>query len=230
MGRQKIARFISHLTESPSPDGVFNPWADVDKDNDLGPQSPRIRKKHLRHFLEIRLESVKHLIIGEAVGYRGGHFSGIPMTSERILLGFQKEKGIHPEHILRGLEPQRTSKPERMPLGFSEPTATIVWGAILNSGSKPDRFVVWNAFPWHPYDPEKGMLSNRKPKAKEMGRCLSTLETFVDLFPDTTVIAMGRVAEEWLNRLGTRCHPVRHPAQGGANAFRRQFLSLLKSE
>ena len=230
MGRQKIARFISQLKESPFHDGVFNPWVDVDKDNDLGPQSPRIRKKHLRHFLEIRLDSVKHLVIGEAVGYRGGHFSGIPMTSERILLGFQKEKGIHPEHILPGLEPQRTSRPDRMPLGFSEPTATIVWGAILNSGSKPDRFVVWNAFPWHPYDPEKGMLSNRKPKAKEMARCLSTLETFVNLFPDTTVIAMGRVAEEWLSRLGLRCHPVRHPAQGGAKAFRSQFSSLLKRE
>ena len=230
MGHHKISRFISRLTESPSPDDVFNPWGDVDEDNDMGPQSPDIRRKHLRHFLEFRLETVKHLIIGEAVGYQGGHFSGIPMTSERILLGFQKERGIHPEDILPGLKPRRTSKSDRMPLGFSEPTATIVWGTILNSGSKPDRFVVWNAFPWHPYDPEKGMLSNRKPKTKEMVRCMSILKTFVNLFPDTTVIAMGKVAEEWLGRLGIRCHPVRHPARGGAKAFRRQFLSLLKKK
>lgn len=228
MGHHKISRFISHLTESPSPDGVFNPWGDVDKDNDVGPRSPEIRRKHLTHFLEIRVQTAKHLIIGEAVGYQGGHFTGIPMTSERILLGFQRERGIHPEDILPGLKPRRTSKPDRKPLGFSEPTATIVWGTILNSGSKPDRFVVWNAFPWHPYDPEKGMLSNRKPKTKEMVRCVSILKTFVNLFPDTTVIAMGKVAEEWLSRLGFRCHPVRHPAQGGAKAFRNQFLSLLK--
>lgn len=228
MSHHKISRFISILTESTSSDGVFNPWLDVDRDNDMGPQSPGIRRRHLRHFLKIRLETVKHLIIGEAVGYQGGHFSGIPMTSERILLGFQRERGIHPEDIVPGLKPRRTSKPDMMPLGFSEPTATIVWGTILNSGSKADRFVVWNAFPWHPYDPEKGMLSNRKPKTKEMVRSASILETFVHLFPDTTVIAMGKVAEEWLSRLGIHCHPVRHPAQGGARAFKTQILSLLK--
>jgi hypothetical protein len=74
------------------------------------------------------------------------------------------------------------------------------------------------------------MLSNRKPKAKEMAGSVSILGQYVLLFSDTTVIAMGKVAEEWLRRLKIRCHTVRHPAQGGAKAFRRQLLNLLGRE
>ncbi len=223
----KISKFMERLTETPSARGVFNPWTDVDKENDIGPRTPSIRRKHLRHYFESRLKTVKYLIIGEAVGYRGGHFSGVPMTSERILLGFHKERGIHPDDVLPGLKPERTSRPEIMPHGFSEPTATIVWETILNSPFPPVRFALWNAFPWHPFEPTKGILSNRRPKTKEMVRNADILEQFTRLFPDKTVIAMGKVAEEWLNRLGIPCHPIRHPAQGGAQTFRSQFISLL---
>lgn len=228
MSGHKISRFISSLTKSPSYDGVFNPWADVDKENDMGSRSPGIRRKHLRHYLVSRLESVRYLIIGEAVGYQGGHFSGIPMTSERILLGFQRDRGIYPEDVLPGLQPQRTSMPEKMPRGFSEPTATIVWETILKSRPGPRQFILWNAFAWHPFDPRKGMLSNRKPRAKEMAESSNILEQFVHLFPGTTVVAMGKVAEEWLNKLSINCYTVRHPAQGGAKAFRTQLRNLLR--
>lgn len=227
MSDQRIARFISALRKFPSSRSVFNPWADVDKENDIGARSPAIRRRHLRHYLESRLKSVRYTLIGEAVGYQGGHFSGIPMTSERILLGFHKERGIRPDDVLPSLKPERTSRPEKMPLGFSEPTATIVWEAILNSGRKPSLIVLWNAFPWHPFDRAKGMLSNRRPKAEEMENSVDILEQFIRLFPDTMLIAMGKVAEKWLNKLHFNCHPVRHPAQGGAQIFRRQFSRLL---
>lgn len=228
MSKRSISRFLSLLTESRSLDGVFNPWMDVDKENDMGPRSPEIRNGHLRHYLESRLETVKYIIIGEAVGYQGGHFSGIPMTSERILLGFQNDRGIHPEDVLLDMKPQRTSKPDKILRGFTEPTATIVWGTLLKSQLKPTQFVLWNAFAWHPFDPKKGMLSNRKPNAKEMADSSHILAQFVTLFPDTTIIAMGKVAEEWLNNLRIDCYPVRHPARGGASQFRIQLSELLK--
>jgi len=130
------------------------------------------------------------------------------------------------EFVLPYLKPQRTSRTEKKPRGFSEPTATIVWQTILDSGCDPQKVILWNAFPWHPYDPGKGMLSNRKPKAKEMEAASPALAGFLDLFPKAAVIAMGKVSEDQLRRLNVSCRSVRHPAQGGASAFREQFMRL----
>src|SRR5215471_9557601 len=84
-----VEKFIRLLKKSPS-GAVFNPWWEVDRQNDVGPNAPRIRRKQLRAYLRTRLGKAKLAVIGEALGYRGGHFTGIPMTSERMLLGKQK--------------------------------------------------------------------------------------------------------------------------------------------
>jgi hypothetical protein len=152
------------------------------------------------------------------------------MTSERILLGYQRDRGIDPENVLPGLEPRRTSRPEKMKRGFTEPTATIVWGAITKAPCGPRAVVLWNAFPWHPYDERKGLLSNRKPTVREMEVGLDILGRLVTVFDTAQVVAMGRVAERWLNELGVRCRPVRHPSQGGAADFRSQIASILKGK
>jgi len=86
MSAQLLEHFIRMLKKSPS-GAVFNPWWEVDKQNDVGPNSPAIRRKQLRAYLRKRIGKAKLAVIGEALGYRGGHFSGIPMTSERMLLG-----------------------------------------------------------------------------------------------------------------------------------------------
>src|SRR6266853_6500764 len=130
MSGQSIEKFLRRLKKSPS-GAVFNPWWQVDEENDIGPRAPGIRRKQLCAYLSERLGKVRFAVIGEALGYRGGHFTGIPMTSERILLGRTKIDCIEPRHILRGMIPRRTSKPRKCPDGFSEPTATIVWSTLL---------------------------------------------------------------------------------------------------
>lgn len=224
---EKVSGFISVLRKSPQTNHVFNPWQDVDEAHELNSGGPKIRRQQLQHYLQTRLSSAKLLLIGEAVGYQGGHFSGIAMTSERILLGHQKQKGIYPEQVLPDLEPQRTSKPEIMPDGFTEPTATIVWGKLLQLQIKPQEFVLWNTFAWHPYNPQKGLLSNRRPKTSEMENAVEALQSFLELFPKRQVVAVGKFAEEWLRKLEIDCRSVRHPAQGGATQFRKQLQSII---
>jgi len=227
MSSRAIDDFLRLLKNSP-PGSVFNPWWQMDKQNDIGCNAPAIRRKHLRGYLHRRLGKVKLVVIGEALGYRGGHFSGIPMTSERILLGKKENAGIKPEHVFSSCEPRRTSKREQCPDGFSEPTATIVWSSLLRLGLKPEEFVLWNAFPWHSFDPRRGLLSNRMPNKYERSAGLSVLNAFLDLFPCEEIVALGNVAASQLKELNVEFHRVRHPASGGARLFRKGIGTVVK--
>jgi len=222
MSCKEIDDFLRLLKKSPS-SAVFNPWWEVDEQNDVGHNAPAIRRNQLRAYLEERLGKSKVAIIGEALGYRGGHFSGIPMTSERMLLGKKKDSGIHLEQVFSGIQPRQTSKPEKYQDGFSEPTATIVWGTLLKLGLKPEQFVLWNAFPWHSFDSCRGMLSNRMPNKSERAAGLSILKVFLDLFPCNEIVALGNVAASQLVELNVKTGRVRHPASGGAKLFRQQI-------
>jgi len=244
MGPVSVEPFIKLLKQSPA-GATFNPWWEMDRQNDIGPVAPAIRRKQLRVYLGERRTKARLAIIGEALGYRGGHFSGIPMTSERILLGKQAaivaalherrnlqrdcpaDDGHTPPLQILGIKPQRTSKRERCPEGFSEPTATIVWGALLKIGVLPDEFVLWNAFPWHSFDPHRGLLSNRMPNKSEQLSGRPVLKAFLQLFPCEHIVALGRIATEQLEQLGVNAHCVRHPASGGAKLFRERIAQIV---
>jgi hypothetical protein len=243
MSARSVDKFIRLLKKSPS-GAVFNPWWQVDKHNDISRNAPAIRRKQLRGYLRKRLGKATVAVIGEAVGYRGGHFSGIPMTSERMLLGKKQDVvaalserrnlravGGHAnmsEQIIGDVKPCRTSKPAKCQHGFSEPTATIVWSTLLKLGLAPEQFVLWNAFPWHSFDPHRGMLSNRTPTKKERGAGLPVLEAFLDLFSCDEIIALGNVAASQLKELDVEMHRVRHPASGGAKLFRQQIAKIVR--
>jgi len=220
MSRKQLDNFVRLLKASPS-GAVFNPWWEFDQENDIGPRTPAIRRKHLVAYFRERLSKARLAIVGEALGYRGGHFSGIPMTSERMLLGKQAD-------IVAGIKPRRTSKPSVCPDGFSEPTATIVWGALLKIGVLPDEFVLWNAFPWHSFDPRRGLLSNRRPNKLEQLSGRPVLKAFLELFPCEQIVALGKIAAAQLEQLGLNAHCVRHPASGGARLFREQIAKIVE--
>src|ERR1700675_835686 len=110
MSRKQLDNFVRLLKASPF-GAVFNPWWQIDEENDIGRIAPIIRRQQLRAYVQERLASAKLVVIGDGLGSRGGHFSGVPMTSERMLLRKQR-------HIVAGIKPRRTSKPIVCPDGL----------------------------------------------------------------------------------------------------------------
>lgn len=212
-----VKRFVDLLRSLPAMDKVFNPWRDYDAENDAGRDAPAIRAENLTRYLTERRDSARLLLIAEAAGYRGCKFSGIAMTSERILLGHVP--AVSPERVFAA----KKTATSRLAKGFAEPTASIVWPHLC-SMLPASEFVLWNAFPCHPHRPGES-LSNRQPSRKELDQTAHVLDEFTRLFANRKqIIAVGNIAECALDEQWPR---VRHPAFGGAEKFRVQIAALL---
>ncbi|MBE0569910.1 MAG: uracil-DNA glycosylase [Ignavibacteriaceae bacterium] len=202
-------------------DSVFNPWFDVDNENDMNALCPSKRLNNLKCYLIERLEA-EYLFVAEALGYQGGHFTGIPLTSERLILGGKIIKGIFPDLISKS-KLERTSKVDLKRDGFSEPSATAVWEHILKLKMDPRNIVFWNAFPWHPYNDKIGILSNRTPTETELNEGRVVLKELLAKIKFKKIIALGNEAFESLKKADIDVIKVRHPSYGGIPEFKRQI-------
>ena len=164
------------------------------------------RRENLRAHLSC--DSPLCIMIGEAAGYRGARFTGVPFTSESLLVDQSIPRVEHPQG-------QRITT-RRLP--WKEPSATIVWEE-LNKHQVADRIIMFNAVPWHP-EGKNVQLSNRPPKAAEMNAGLECLSLFFELFPYLPVLALGNTASQNIKRLDILHTKIRHPANGGAALFR----------
>lgn len=191
---------------------VFNPWADSDP-LDAEDEGPTERRYRLLFHLT-PLQAPKLLLVGEAPGYQGCHFSGVPFTNEAL--------------ICAGMVP-------RMPVGrittrerpWSEPSATVVWSTLHDLGVA-ERTVMWNAYAWHPHK-EGDPMSNRTPTGMELKKGLHLLQLIIRAFPEAQVVAVGRNAEKSLCLLGRNMDAsVRHPSMGGAKEFRAGMESIAR--
>ena len=82
MAQALVSRFLRLLTQPCGPH-TFNPWTDLDPTTDAEPDAPTQRLVRLRAHLDCSPHSI---LIGEAPGYQGCKVSGIPFTSERLIL------------------------------------------------------------------------------------------------------------------------------------------------
>jgi hypothetical protein len=98
---------------------------------------------------------------------------------------------------------------------------------LLKIGVLPDEFVLWNAFPWHSFDPRRGLLSNRMPNKSEQLSGRPVLKDFLELFPCAQIVALGKIAGTQLEQLGVNSPCIRHPGSGGAKLFRQQIAFVL---
>lgn len=224
-----VDALIRELQAFPELPGVFNPWRDVDPLHDIDAESPGVRTDQLRRYLIERVGRARLVLCAEALGWAGGHFTGIAMTSERILLGNLADCGVHGHDVLQGGGGRRTSRigTQTPECGTDEDTARTVWPAIKDARLDTRDVVLWNAFALHPFNEKKGLLTNRTPNADEMRAGKDLLLQFLALFPKATVIAIGGVARDFIQRNQNGVpHPVRHPAYGGQRLFRAQFAAL----
>ena len=205
---------------------VFNPWGQSDAAHDIGAAAPEIRRENLTAYLAPR-QQARWIFLAEALGYQGGHFSGVALTCERMFLGYHE---IGPDQIFHNYQPRRTSKTCLGGLvgqkGFNEPTDTVVWGALLEHGIDPFQVVLWNIFPFHPYK-DGDLLTNRTPNPQELSVGFAYLQKLRSILPEAGIVAIGRKAGETLAAGGLDCPVLRHPANGGANLFRQQLRDLL---
>jgi hypothetical protein len=206
-----VSRFVALLAGLPPRPLCFNPYASGDAPRDA------IRRRNLELYLgEADAHRPRTLLVGEAPGYNGCHWSGIPFTSERQLV-----RGV-PRHGLFGPGKGYAWTSGR-PEGYTEPSGTILWGIIDELPRLP---LVWNAFPLHPFK-AGNPLSNRTPDEQELADHAFVLQALMELFPVERTIAIGRKAEAVLAGLGLPSPGVRHPANGGKAACREGLLALL---
>ncbi|HEY5635741.1 MAG TPA: uracil-DNA glycosylase [Burkholderiales bacterium] len=217
-------RFVEQLGGFHAP-GVFNPWSEHDTVHDAGAHAPGIRARQLEAYLSERIGRARLLLVAEAAGYQGAKFTGCAMTSERILLGHLAHRGVRPGDVIAG-RVERTSAAALRPLGFNEPTATVVWSTLLAATGDARGWVNWNAFAFHPHRPGEP-LSNRTPTPVERQAGRPFLAAFLRLYPGAAVIAVGRQAAASLDRLGVPNRAVRHPSMGGATRFRAGLVEAL---
>lgn len=223
-----IEEFIKNL-QAYHKENVFNPWGEFDTSCDIGQRGLDIRVANLRRYLELR-KNAHYLFIAEGLGYQGGHFSGIAITSERILLG--EHPSVDPKSVLGEWNYERTSNPESTLLnrtqklkGFNEPTDTVVWNALNTHGLAAFDVILWNIFPFHPHQPGK-LLTNRTPSTEELDTGIEFAKQLLELVPDMKIIAIGGKAATTLARYGVKAQAVRHPSMGGANEFRQEVAKL----
>lgn len=191
-------------------DMTFNPWSET---NDLfadyqGPQGRRnrlIAHMSCEPFL---------ILLGDGAGFQGCATSGIPFTSERLIM----------EGAIPRVKP--TGRLSGRPRPWSEPSASIMWRTLYEIGIAETK-ILWNAFPWHPHGPGNP-ASNRTPLAHETQIGGEWLDRLMSIYKDVPLVAVGKTSERLVKRLGINLTAaVRHPAWGGAPHFKNGIAELL---
>lgn len=190
-----ISSFISALASEPSSDNCANPYR------------RRAARENLRAYLQLIAERPgrRMLLVGEALGYRGGSLTGIPFSSGQLL---QQAPGV----FLRQLRDQLT-----LDDSTAEATATVVWQALARRRNIP---LCWNAFPFHPHLPQQPQ-SNRAPCAAELRSGLIYLQALGAWYAPQLIAGVGNKGYLAARRAfpGHRVIPIRHPSYGGKADF-----------
>lgn len=204
MSAAAIQHFIEKLRRFPNSPTVYNPYAGNSQQGRICCENLHI---YLQHMQKIRPET---LLLGEAPGYKGCRLTGIPFTSEAVLVEnpFFSGLGFQTLHTAPDLE--------------AEITAKLVWEELNRYEERP---LLWNIFPFHPHQ-NHHPDSNRTPNQAEIRLGFDFLKALRNLFSIQYTVAVGRRAQAMLMENDIPYVYLRHPAHGGINEFKRGMHGL----
>lgn len=189
---EEIELFVERISKI-QPENLDKKWEN--------PYDKSDAKRNLTEYLKFIKENGSGvMLVGEAPGHLGCQLTGIPFTDEVQL--YNKDNFF----ALGNWE--RTSKDNLQ----KENSATFVWQAIREHEGQ---FVplMWNAFPFHPYETEPS--SNRTPNAEEikMGKeIVNELKRMFEIKKEN-VYAIGKEPFRQLKLSDDKY--IRHPSYGG---------------
>lgn len=197
----KVCNFIDKLSS-------YTDFKNVENQYSIDFEYNHVTQNNLQLYLETMYKlRPKAILIGEAPGYNGCRWSGIPFTAEKNLKIEYVENllfGLNNGYLLRSIKKTQ-----------SEASATIVWDYLQSVDQYP---LMWNAFPFHPHN-QNNTESNRKPNIDELRIGRELLEELMNMYSIEKVAALGNVAYDTLNDMWISCDKVRHPANGGKKEF-----------
>ncbi len=200
--------FQTRVFGLPSQPGLFNLYAGEDADCDC-PGAAGLRRENLHAYLESFAQPPAWLLVGEAPGWKGCRFSGVPFTSEA--------------QLARRCLPFDGQPTSRYATRLSEASATVFWETLYQ---RHPSFLVWNCIPLHPHQPGQP-LSNRTPTPTEIKSFAPLLAGLIDVLRPVQVIAIGRKAQLALRQVGQPAGCVRHPGHGGKHQFQSEIKNQL---
>lgn len=173
--------------------------------------------ENLRIYLDamMRIDGRRVLLVGEALGFKGGKVTGIPFSSGAIY-----ERFAHP--LLQQIGPQLS-----IDIVESENTATIVWEYLSSAGHTP---LFWNAFPFHPH-PRGERSKNRAPTAAEVKRGVRYLKSLAAIYQPDVVAGIGGKGTVCARQAFSERDivAIRHPSYGGKSEFIAGIEGLYQS-
>lgn len=197
-----IDTLLEALCDVPSTDGLHNLYKAEDD-----PFAALHLNNLKRYLLDMQAQQPKAMFVLEAPGHRGCARTGIPITSERVMLQSQTPFGLFSDGYQLHTE---------KPAGMAESSATIFWAALTEYASAAP--LLWNTVPLHPHKPDKA-ASNRTPRVSEQRMGYLFLEAVIGQFKPVTILAVGRIAQKACAEIGVDCIGLRHPSQGGKAGF-----------
>ena len=190
-----IDEFVLSLSKKRNTSVLSNPYLD--------PELARNLSVYLNTIYDSSTKPI--LLVGEALGFKGGKLTGIPFSSGQIF-----ERFDHP--FLKKIGHQITLSQVE-----SENTATIVWEYLTARQLTP---LCWNAFPFHPH-PKGQKNKNRAPSVKEIASGARYLKRLQLIFQSEIIVGVGNKGAHCARKAfpNMKTLAVRHPSYGGKTDF-----------